>query len=251
MSTMQPTVAPLTKTVKALVIANVSIWVVGVLILQNMFFKSPVLFNTLGLVPEHFLFDFYFWQPLTYMFLHSNSVFHVLFNMLILWWFGAELELKWGSRFFLAYYLVSGVGAALIYVACVALYSLISADPLPLLAPVVGASGACYGLLLAYGILFGERVIYFMMMFPMKAKYFVLIIGLVELVTLLNSGFSSGVANLAHLGGIVAGFLMLKYWTDWKQNQRRKKSPAARGRKLKLVVDNERDDKKTGPRYWN
>lgn len=247
---MQPTVAPFTKTVKALVIANVAIWVVGVLIIQNIFFKGPMLFQTLGLVPDRFLFSFWFWQPLTYMFLHSSSVFHVLFNMLILWWFGSELEMKWGSKFFLTYYLVTGVGAALLYLVCVFLYSLATGDALPLMAPVVGASGAAYGLLLAYGILFGERVIYFMMMFPMKAKYFVLIIGLVELVTLLDSGFSSGVANLAHLGGIVSGYLALKYWTDWRL-QAKKRSQDLRRQKLKLIVDNEKDREKSGPRYWN
>lgn len=250
MSYMQPTVAPFTKTVKALVIANVAIWVVGVLILQGIFLKTPVLFQTLGLVPDRFLFNFWFWQPFTYMFLHSSSVFHVLFNMLILWWFGSELEMKWGSRFFLIYYMVSGVGAALLYLACVFVYSLITADSLPLMAPVVGASGAAYGLLLAYGILFGERVIYFMMMFPMKAKYFVLIIGLVELVTLLDSGFSSGVASLAHLGGLVSGYLALKYWTSWRFKSS-KKTSESRGRRLKLIVDNERDQDKNGPRYWN
>lgn len=249
MNYAQPTVAPFTKTVKALVIANVSVWVVGVLIMQGLFFKAPILFQTLGLVPDRFLYSFWFWQPLTYMFLHSSSVFHILFNMLILWWFGSELELKWGSRFFLSYYLVAGVGAGLIYLVCIFIYFLITANPLPLMSPVVGASGAAYGLLLAYGILFGERVIYFMMMFPMKAKYFVLIIGLVELVTLLDSGFSSGVANLAHLGGIISGFLALKYWTDWRLRSARK-SAAQRSRKLKLVVDNEKDNK-SGPRYWN
>src|SRR5690606_23132872 len=172
--------------------------------------------------------------------------------MLILWWFGSELEMKWGSKFFLIYYLVSGVGAALLYLLCVSIYSFASGDPLPLMAPVVGASGAVYGLLLAYGILFGERVLYFMMMFPMKAKYFVLIIGIVELVTLLDSGFSSGVANLAHLGGLVSGFITLKYWTDWRVQSKKKASDSQR-RKLKLVVDNERDgeDKKSGPKYWN
>ncbi len=252
MNYMQPTVAPFTKTVKALVIANVAIWVVGVLILQSIFFKSNVLFQTFGLVPDKFLFSFWFWQPFTYMFLHSQSVFHVLFNMLILWWFGSELELKWGSKFFLTYYLVCGVGAALIYLLFVFAYSLITADPLPLLAPVVGASGAAFGLLLAYGILFGERVIYFMMMFPMKAKYFVLIIGLVELVTLLDSGFSSGVANLAHLGGLLSGYLALKYWTTWRFKPLKKKATDAAKRRLKLVVDNERDlDRKNGPKYWN
>jgi len=247
---MQPTVAPFTKTVKALVIANVAIWVLGILILQGIFLKNTVLFQTFGLVPDRFLFSFWIWQPFTYMFVHSANVFHVLFNMLILWWFGSELEMKWGSKFFLSYYMICGVGAAAIYIVCVFIYSFITGDPVPLMAPVVGASGAAYGLLLAYGILFGERVIYFMMMFPMKAKYFVLIIGIVELVTLLDSGFSSGVANLAHLGGLVAGFLALKYWTDWRVKGL-KKTISDQKRKLRLVVDNERDQDKSGPKYWN
>ena len=247
---MQPTVAPFTKTVKALVITNVVIWVVGVLILQGIFLKNSFLFQTFGLVPDRFLFNFWFWHPFTYMFVHSGSVFHILFNMLILWWFGSELEMKWGQKFFLSYYLISGIGAALIYLIFVFIYSFITGDPLPLMAPVVGASGAAYGLLLAYGILFGERVIYFMMMFPMKAKFFVLIIGVVELVTLLDSGFSSGVANLAHLGGIASGFLVLKYWTSWRLKGF-KKSVSDQKRRLRLVVNNEKEDDKSGPKYWN
>lgn len=251
MSQFQPTVAPFTKTVKALVIANVAIWIVGVLILQGMVLRTHDIFQYFGLVPDRFLFNFWFWQPFTYMFIHSASVFHVLFNMLILWWFGAELELKWGSKFFLAYYLISGVGAALIYLIFVFLYSLATGDPSPLMAPVVGASGAAYGLLLAYAILFGDRVIYFMMMFPMKAKHFVMIIGVVEFVTLLDAGVNSGVANLAHLGGLLAGYLTLKYWTDWRLKSKGASGASKRGRNLKLVVNNEKEKDRTGPKYWN
>lgn len=249
----QPTVAPFTKTVKALVIINVAIWVVAVLILQGMVLRDQSVFQIFGLVPDRFLFNFWFWQPFTYMFLHSANVFHVLFNMLILWWFGSELELKWGRKFFLSYYLISGVGAALIYMIFVFLYALATGNPSSLMAPVVGASGAAYGLLLAYGILFGDRVIYFLMMFPMKAKHFVMIIGVVEFVTLLDAGVSSGVANLAHLGGLASGYVTLKYWTDWRHRKGRGKGPKdlKRGRNLKLVVDNERDKDKSGPRYWN
>jgi membrane associated rhomboid family serine protease len=184
------------------------------------------------------------------MFLHSSSVFHVLFNMLILWFFGSELEMKWGARFFLKYYFVCGIGAAVIYLIGTTIYAFASGDAMPLMSPVVGASGAVYGLLLAYGLLFGERIIHFMMLFPMKAKYFVMIIGLVELVTLLDSGLGSGVANLAHLGGIIVGFLFLQYWTQWRPRRRAAK-PADHGRRLKLVVNNDTKKESENPRYWN
>lgn len=128
----------------------------------------------------------------------------------------------------------------------VTIYGLISGDVLPLMEPVVGASGAVYGLLLAYGMIFSERMIYFMMVFPMKAKHFVWIIGFVELATLLDSGMSGSVANLAHLGGILAGFLILQFWTKWRFRLQSNRS-VRRGRRLKLVVNNE----KNSPRYWN
>ena len=88
-----------------------------------------------------------------------------------------------------------------------------------------------------------------MFIFPMKAKYFAILLGLIELFTLLDSGFGSRVSNLAHLGGIVSGFLFLNLYTRWKQQKRGGKGSKSR-RKLKLVVDNETDDK-NGPRYWN
>jgi len=126
------------------------------------------------------------------------------------------------------------------------IYYFISGNALPLQAPVVGASGAVFGLMLAFGMIFGERTIFFMMIFPMKAKYFVMLLGAIELVSLLSSGFGSNVANLAHLGGIVAGFLFLIFYTKW-QGRRVRKRTKRHGRSLKLVVDNERKN----PRYWN
>lgn len=244
----QLAVPPLTKTIKTLLIANVSIWVVLVLIVQGVFMDTPGIFRWFGLIPDMVVNRFTVWQFFTYMFLHSASVFHVLFNMLILWMFGSELELRWGSRFFLVYYLVCGVGAGVLYTFGILIYYFATGDYGPLLAPVVGASGAVFGLILAYGIIFGERVIYFMMIFPMRAKYFALIIGLIEVVTLLNTGVSGQVANLAHLGGLVSGFLFLIGWTKWKNRSVRKRT-RKHGRRLKLVVDNESD--KNEPRYWN
>jgi membrane associated rhomboid family serine protease len=238
-----------TRVVKAIVIANVICWVVLVLVLQGMVMGGSSIFATLGLVPGRVVHDFFLWQPFTYMFLHSNNIFHILFNMLVVWMFGSELESQWGDRFFLIYYLVCGVGAGILYTLAIVAYSLISGDVLAMATPVVGASGAVFGLILAYGIVFGERVVHFMMIFPMKAKYFALILGLVEFVTMLNSGVSGQVANLAHLGGLISGFLFLNVWVKWRRS--RQKSAPKRGRNLKLVVDNEKDEKPKGPKYWN
>jgi membrane associated rhomboid family serine protease len=247
---------PLTQVVKRLIIANVSIWVLLVLILQSMILKSSAVFDLFALIPSRVLTDFWLWQLFTYMFLHGHGVFHVLFNMLVLWWFGSELEGRWGGRFFLTYYLVCGFGAGVIYLIGAIIYYAVTGQVSSMASPLVGASGATFGLLLAYGILFGERELYFMMLFPMKAKYFTMIIGLVELVTLLDSGMGSQTANLAHLGGIVVGFGFLTIVARRRQSA---KAPSGRrGRNLKLVVNNEssedrapKDQSKNGPKYWN
>lgn len=237
----------LTSMVKKLIAINVVIWVVGVLVIQNLFLSTPYLYQYFALTPWRVITDFWVWQPLTYMFLHDTNVFHVFFNMLLLWWFGSELENRWGSRFFLKYYLISGVGAGIIYLIGVSLYYLVTDKTLPMNVPVVGASGAIFGILLAYGLIFGEKIIYFMMIFPMKAKFFVLIIGLIEAMTLLSDGFTSRVANLCHLGGILSGYLYLYFHSRIKPKM--SKMRENRKRRLKLVVDNEAKTNK--PRYWN
>lgn len=244
----------MTQTVKWLLITNVAIWFGGQVLLEGLLFKRDVFSNTLSLIPEQVLFSGYIWQLFTYMFLHTSQVTHILFNMLMLWFFGSELEMKWGRRFFITYYLVAGVGAAVIYVignALAAAY--LGASITGMMIPVLGASGAIFGLLLAYGMIFGERVIYFMMMFPMKAKYFVMIMGFVEFASLIQTREKGAeVAYLAHLGGLVAGYLFLKgriFWQNrpWSSGSAQKR----RGRNLRLVVDNQKEDDNKGPRYWN
>lgn len=235
--------------VKKLIIINMVLWIGLVIIIQNFLMSQPYFFRWFGLVPSDVLTSFWVWQVFTYMFLHSENVFHVVFNMLILWFLGSELEYLWGRRFFLFYYLASGIGAGLIYLFTITLYYLFTGNFAPLTFPVIGASGAIFGIILAYGILFGERIIYFFMIFPMKAKYFVMILGTIEVLNLLNTGFSGRVANLAHLGGLISGFLVLRFWPrirDWIV----KKQTQSRGRKLKLVVDNDKHPPK-GPKYWN
>lgn len=256
MSNMQFQVTPLTKSVKALIVVNVAVWLLLVLVLQGLVMHSSVIFDGFGLIPRRVIYDFWIWQPLTYMFVHSSGVSHILFNMLVLWWCGSELEQRWGQKFFLTYYFVCGVGAGLIYLLGTFIYVLVSGNVLPMENVLVGASGATYGLLLAYGLLFGDRVIHFMMLFPMKARYFVMILGAIELVTLMDTGASSQVANLAHLGGIIVGFLFLMGVTRWR-TRKNDSNANKRGRRLKLVVDNERrsvnndDRNQTGPKYWN
>ncbi len=245
-------IAPVTPVVKALLIANLSIWIVLQLIVERFIFKDLSLTYIFGLVPNNVVTKFFVWEFGTYMFLHSSNVFHIVFNMLMLWWLGGELEQRWGSKFFLVYYLVSGIGAAVLYTFVVYGYSFFFGPTLVWTERVIGASGAIFGLLVAYGTIFGERIMYFMMLFPMRAKYFVMILGAVEIVTLLNQGVEGGdVANLAHVGGLVAGFLFLRGNQFVQQRQWRKQS-GRRGRGLKLVVNNEgKKDEKDGPRYWN
>ncbi len=239
--------APLTPVVKWLLIINVAIWFVFQVILEG-FLRVP--FTSLfGLFPGKVLFEFHIWQLFSYMFLHSMQVTHILFNMLMLWFFGAELEQRWGSRFFLIYYLVSGVGAAILYCVGVWGYALATGSQTGLIVPVVGASGAVFGLLLAQGMIFAERIIYFFMLFPMKIKYFVALMGVVQLASLMTSSVSGGeVAYLAHLGGLVSGYICLKF-KGWIDRNELKKKTKSKGRNLRLVVNNEKSDKP--PKYWN
>lgn len=141
---------------------------------------------------------FRIWQPLTYMFMHGNFE-HLFFNMFSLWMFGAVLERSWGTRRFVFYYLVCGIAAGL----------------LNLLVPgvhlSVGASGAIYALLLAFGMMFPNEYIYLYFLVPIKTKWF--IIGMVALEILLGVFRSyDGVAHFAHLGGMLIGFLLILYW---------------------------------------
>ena len=203
--------------VKAILIVNFSIWFGLVVVLQGLFFEKNYVFYFLGLAPSKFFQDFWFWQILTYMFVHAKGVFHILFNMFALWMFGSELERLWGARFFLVYYLVCGLGAGCIYI--LALFigsSFFNLNPLALAVPMIGASGAIFGILFAYGLIFSERIIYFMMIFPMKALHFTLLIGVIEFVSLINSGVGSSVSHLAHLSGFFTGFIFLQ---GWKQIQ--------------------------------
>ncbi len=151
---------------------------------------------------------FEIWQLLTYGFLHGSPM-HIFFNMFGLWMFGRDIERALGPQRFLTYYLVCVVGAGCVQLTVAALQGGIY--------PTVGASGGIFGLLLAYGLFFPNRMV--MLMFPpipMRAKYFVVVFGLLELY-LGVSGRSPGVANFAHLGGMLFGFLLLQHWRSQRR----------------------------------
>ena len=166
-------------TIKALIWANVAMFVVAWLI--------PGVTRYLGLRPEDVVTRFYVWQPVTYLFLHAGF-FHILFNMLALWMFGVELERLWGTKFFLKYYFLTGVGAAVttMLLAFVPLPGEINATLRYSL--TVGASGAIYGLLLAYALYFPDRPLYmFPIPIPIAAKYFVMILGGIALLSSMSA----------------------------------------------------------------
>jgi membrane associated rhomboid family serine protease len=141
------------------------------------------------------------WQVVTYMFLHGGFQ-HILLNMLGLWMFGSQLEAEWGSRTFLKYYFFTGIGAGLTN-AAVFPHSML---------PTVGASGAIFGLLLAYGVLYPERKIYFWFIIGIPARLFVAIFGLFELMAGFAGGQRAGIAHFAHVGGLLFGLIYTWLW---------------------------------------
>jgi len=156
----------------------------------------------LALTPEEVLKHFYLWELGTYMFMHGG-VWHLVWNMLALWMFGADLEQTWGTRRFLNFYLTCGIGAGV----CVVLLNYILPWGSPFI-PTVGSSGAIFGILMAYAVLFPNRTILFGFLIPIQVKWFVIIIGAVTF--LMSFQPSQGVSTFAHLGGLLVGWLWLK-----------------------------------------
>ena len=213
---------PLSTAMKALIGVNVVIFLAQTVV-------QP-LTETFGLIPADVLGGLQIWRLASYMFLHANLT-HILFNMLGLWMFGTELERQWGTQYFLKFYFVTGVGAGILTV----LFSLLPFEVANQLyrLNVIGASGAIYGLLLAYGLRFPDRPIYLYFLFPIPTKYFVLIMGVIAFYG--SIGGAGGVANATHLGGLLVAYLLLKgarvhpvgelkyRYLKWKIDRARKK----------------------------
>lgn len=184
-----------TPAVKYLLIINIAVFVVQTLLGSGTGYRLEFFF---GLVPPLVLRELYLWQLFTYQFLHGG-LFHILFNMLAVWMFGCDLERRWGAGFFLRYYFISVVGGGV-------LNTLFLPSQM---GPSIGASAGVYGILLAYGLIYPNRIIYFYFLFPIKMKHFVWIIGAIALYSSITAG-QSGIAHLAHLGGMVFGYLYLR-----------------------------------------
>ena len=180
-----------TKVVRWLLILNGVIFV-----LQRIFLNQHL--NVFGLVPSAFLGRGFIWQIVTYMFFHG-SVLHILFNMLFLWMMGSEIERLWGSREFLKYYLITGGGAGLVNVLVQPRSGI----------PTIGASGAIFGLIIAFAMAFPDREILLYFLIRIKAKYFAVLVGLLELLALVLMP-NAPIARFAHLGGLVVGYVYLR-----------------------------------------
>ena len=197
----------------------------NLLIINVLFFLADVSLKTRGIdltrwLGLHYVTaqDFYPWQFITYMFMHGNFS-HLFFNMFALWMFGYALENYWGSKRFLVYYLITGIGAALIQTGVLGLEIRSSIQGMPDFAAqhyidqivTVGASGGVFGILLAFGMCFPNVPIFLYFFFFFKAKWFVIIYGAIELFAGIG-GNADGVAHFAHLGGMLFGLLLILYW---------------------------------------
>ena len=186
--------------------------------------------NTIGGLHYYSAHSFHWWQPLTYMFLHADMS-HILFNMLAVWMFGATLENAWGSRRYLIYYLVCGVGAAIIQ-ECVwymmlsnmaGTYDAFSISHYAYNLTTIGASGAVFGVLFAFGWLFPDTPMFILFIpIPIRARTIVIIYALVELFAGMGNMMGThidNVAHFAHLGGMLFGWLLLLYWrhNNWRE----------------------------------
>lgn len=202
--------------VKNIIIINVIVWIATALTGDAMYEKFALFYPT--------SIFFKFWQPITHMFMHGGF-WHLFFNMYTLYIFGSVLERQWGTKKFLIFYFITGLGAAALHMGVQAIeaqmwlaqaaegshQAQMSLQVLKL-TPTVGASGAIYGLLLGYAMLYPDSVL--TLIFPpvsLKAKYFVLIFAAIELITGVT-GVGGSIAHFAHLGGMLFGWLLMLYW---------------------------------------
>ena len=214
----------------------------NLLIINGLFFLATISLESYGInftkwfaLHQFQSQDFMPHQLITHMFMHGSPS-HIVFNMFALWMFGKTLENVWGAKRFLIYYMITGLGAAFIYILFIQyqIYGIANEFPDFLEAakngryntgnvnslrltqlvtlPMVGASGAVYGLLLAFGMLFPNTLLYIYFAIPVKAKYLVIALGAIALFSGLQDNPADNVAHFAHLGGMLFGFILLKYW---------------------------------------
>ena len=181
-----------TNAIKVLISINFVIF-----ILQTLSISETLFFPLFGLVPKLVWSEKMIWQPVTYLFFHGG-IWHVLINMFVLWMFGSELERLWGKNHFLKFYFITGIGSGLATM-------LVNVQSIT---PVVGASGAVYGVLLAYGLTYPNRTVYLYGIIPIKSLWFVLGIGFIAFMSSFDN--MSQVSHVTHLSGMLIGYFMIK-----------------------------------------
>ena len=181
-----------TNAIKVLISINFVIF-----ILQTLSRSESLFFPLFGLVPKLVWSEKMIWQPFTYLFFHGG-IWHVLINMFVLWMFGSELERLWGKNHFLKFYFITGIGSGLATM-------LVNVQSIT---PVVGASGAVYGVLLAYGLTYPNRTVYLYGIIPIKSLWFVLGIGFIAFMSSFDN--MSQVSHVTHLSGMLIGYFMIK-----------------------------------------
>ena len=186
--------------VKFLLIVNLIIF----LLVEISSYKSEV-FIFFGLSPAIIWNKYKFWQLATYLFIHGGF-FHIIFNMFVLWMFGKDLEREWGKKDFLVYYFICGIGAGLLS----AIFNYNS------YIPIVGASGAIYGLLVAYGFTYPDRLVYLYGLIPIKIKHMIIGLGLIAFFASLSAS-QSNVSHITHLSGMFIGLLMIYFNIRWSK----------------------------------
>ena len=200
---------PFTKAVKWLILVNAGVFLFTTLLQAFAPSWAEVVGVVLALMPQLVVHG-WLWQLVTYSFLHVG-IFHIVFNMLWLWMFGAQLETAWGRKKFLEFYFFCVVGAALTTIAI----SYTSLGGIRPTTSTVGASGAIFGILMAFGMIYGDQeIMLFPFPFSIRAKYFVAGIGFIELISAINAaapGHGGAIAYFAHLGGLLFGFLYVKF----------------------------------------
>lgn len=209
-----------------------------------------------GLVPDGFVNRGRIWQILTYSFLH-HDVSHFVLNALMIAFIAPEIEIAFGKKKLILFFFTCTVTAGIVYLGI----QIWSRGVEGLGAPLVGASAGIYGVLLAYGLLFRERVLLFMMLFPMKAKHFVIVLAAVEFLTTMSSSRNS-LSSIAHLSGMAAAFAFI--WIEkGMRNARSSGGGGGHGKKpkfikkvdkkgnLKLIVNNPDDERDSGPKTWH
>lgn len=219
----------MTPAVKSLIIINAIFFLIMMISRQTAYFFV----DQFSLIPYAVTHDFQLWRLVTYMFLHAGMM-HILFNMLFLWWFGSDLEKVWGSAAFLRYYFVTGIGGSLFHLL----------QPNSSI-PVIGASGAVMGILLAYGLKWPNRTVLLWFVIPIKMKWLVILSVVIEFIGAINTsgGGGGGIAHLAHLGGIVVGFLYLNLnrFRWWAKDIRYRSKESKRKGKFE-VINGDKDD---------